>query len=68
MMIENNSFVWLFSIRSKVDVTRKFVDDDIFKSKIANDVEQGRRLSNLSDWAQSDSSLVDLQLSDAEVQ
>ncbi|KAI3795395.1 hypothetical protein L1987_38047 [Smallanthus sonchifolius] len=57
-----NSFWGLHNWKLQVDVTRKSVGDDIFQSKIANDVEQGRRLSNLSDWAQSVSSLVDLQV------
>ncbi|KAI3822887.1 hypothetical protein L1987_10487 [Smallanthus sonchifolius] len=50
-------------VRNEVDVTRKYVDDvDTIQSKLADDAEQEeRRMSDLSDWAPSVSSSVDVQ-------
>ncbi|KAI3688217.1 hypothetical protein L1987_81927 [Smallanthus sonchifolius] len=50
-------------VRNEVDVTRKYVDDvNTVQSKLANDDEQEeRRMSDLSDWAPSVSSSVDVQ-------
>ncbi|KAL8217223.1 hypothetical protein R6Q57_024060 [Mikania cordata] len=47
----------------KMDITRKSVDDyDIIESKMANDAEhEERRMSDLSDWAPSVSSSMDVQ-------